>query len=148
MIISAISGMSGPKMDIKPQSIGSSVVGQIENRKPNIENLISTEEYVRDYFTDIPIMIEIAKCESHFKQFDNGGNIHRGVENHQDVGVMQINEFYHLDKARKASIDSYTLDGNVAFARALYLDEGATPWNSSKACWGKFKDKTLAIEKK
>ena len=54
---------------------------------------------VSAYFKDPKhaILISIAKCESDFRQFDSKGNIHRGVKNSRDVGVMQINEIYHLD---------------------------------------------------
>lgn len=108
---------------------------------------MSTEKYVRQYFQDTPIMIEVARCESHFRQLDDDGEIHRGVVNSADVGVMQINEFYHLDQAQKKNINIYTLEGNVAYARDLYEREGTQPWASSKPCWGKFQNKDLAINK-
>jgi hypothetical protein len=111
------------------------VVKQIS--KKEIEDIMSTEQYVRQYFQDLPVMIEIARCESHFRQLDSDGEIHRGVVNSSDVGVMQINEFYHLDRAEKDEYDIYTLEGNTAYARNLYERQGTKPWNSSKPCWGK-----------
>jgi hypothetical protein len=39
--------------------------------KKEIGALMSTEQYVRKYFKDIPIMIEIARCESTFRQLDD-----------------------------------------------------------------------------
>ncbi len=83
-------------------------------------------------------MVEVAKCESHFRQFDKDGSVHRGVVNSADVGVMKINEFYHLETSKKKSYDIYTVEGNTAYARDLYEREGTRPWNSSKPCWGKF----------
>ena len=152
MIISAIGGITSP---IKIETAGtaqvdSAIARQIENKKSakEIENAINTEEYVKEYFSDIPIMIQIAKCESHFRQFDKDGNVHRGVENDKDVGVMQINEFYHLDQAESGNYNIYTLPGNTAYARELYEREGTTPWNSSKFCWGKYRNKDLALSSK
>lgn len=104
-------------------------------------NAQTVEEYVQDYFSDIPVMVAIAGCESHFRHVDTHGNIIRGEVNPDDVGVMQINEHYHGAKAKSKGIDLYTLQGNLAYARLLYEDKGTAPWNASKGCWG---GKTLA----
>lgn len=113
--------------------------------KKDISTMMSTEQYVRKYFKDIPIMIEVARCESTFRQLDDNGEVHRGRVVPEDVGVMQINEYYHLDQALKKNIDIYSLDGNLAYARDLYEREGTTPWNSSRPCWGKYEKQNLAI---
>jgi hypothetical protein len=97
----------------------------------------TVEEYVETYFADIPVMIAVAQCESHFKQFDADGSVHRGRVNNKDVGVMQINEFYHSKTATSLGIDLYTVEGNLAYARNLYEREGTKPWSSSSPCWGK-----------
>jgi hypothetical protein len=88
-------------------------------------------------------MVAIAGCESHYRQFDAVGNVFRGEINNLDVGVMQINERYHLQAATKLNIDLDTIEGNMNYARLLYEREGTTPWASSKGCWGKF-EKNLA----
>ena len=125
----------------------SSVVRQIGNKE--IENIMSTEQYVRKYFSDVPIMIQVARCESQFRQLDSDGEIHRGVVNPADVGVMQINEHYHLDKSVEENYDIYTLEGNTAYARKLYEKQGTAPWKSSKPCWGKYQSSdTLAVNSK
>lgn len=116
-----------------------------ETTKKEVERMMSTEQYVRQYFSDLPIMIQIAKCESRFRQLDDDGDIHRGVVNSADVGVMQINEFYHLDTAEKENYNIYTIEGNTAYARKLYRQQGTQPWVSSKACWGKYENKDLAL---
>ena len=95
----------------------------------------TVEEYVRIYFRDIPVMTKVAECESRFRQFNKYGDILRGEENFQDVGVMQVNERYHLETADKLGHNLYTLDGNLAYARYLYKKEGTTPWQSSAICW-------------
>ena len=90
---------------------------------------------VKEYFKENPVLINIAWCESRFRQYDNDGSIHRGEINNRDVGVMQINEFYHLEKALKQEIDIYSLKGNLAYAKHLYDKQGTAPWNSSSKCW-------------
>lgn len=91
-------------------------------------------------------MIQIARCESTFRQLDSDGEIHRGRVNNADVGVMQINEFYHLDMAEKENYNIYTIEGNTAYARELYEDKGTQPWISSKPCWGKYVNNDLAVK--
>jgi hypothetical protein len=100
--------------------------------------------FVEKYFADIPIMIDIARCESRNRQFTPTGNIIRGEINEFDVGVMQINEMYHLEDSRKLGYDIYTIEGNTAYARYLYERQGAKPWLSSSPCWAKFSESSLA----
>jgi hypothetical protein len=97
----------------------------------------TVREYVQSYWSDIPVMSAVAECESHYRQFNSDGDVFRGTQNHMDVGVMQINEHYHLDVSKQMGIDIYTLDGNLAYARYLYEQEGIAPWASSQPCWGK-----------
>ncbi len=94
------------------------------------------EAYLKKEFANEPILVDIARCESNFHQFDASGNIVRGRVNNADVGVMQINEKYHLDMAKKLGIDLYTVEGNVEYAKHLYREQGAQPWISSSKCWG------------
>jgi hypothetical protein len=96
----------------------------------------SPKEFVQSYFADIPVMIAISKCESRFHQYDADGSVYRGEVNNLDVGIMQINEHYHSDTAKKLGLDLYTIQGNVAYARYLYEHQGTAPWSSSEACWG------------
>ena len=147
MVISAITGNAVPITATTTSTIDSTVVRQVEDRKTNkdVENIMSTESYVREYFRDIPIMIQIARCESTFRQLDSDGEIHRGRVNKEDVGVMQINEHYHLETSENKNYNIYTLEGNTAYARNLYERQGTEPWNSSKPCWGKYLNQDLAL---
>lgn len=95
------------------------------------------EAKVRAYFADIPVMVEVGRCESRFRQFDKSGEPFRGIVNNMDVGVMQVNEYYHLKRAQKLGYNIYTVEGNLAYARLLYKESGTQPWNSSSPCWGK-----------
>ncbi len=98
---------------------------------------VTLEEYVREYFKETPIMAEIAKCESRFRHLGRNGKVLRGELTPDDLGVMQVNEFYHEDTAKALEIDLHTLDGNLAYAKWLYQKEGTRPWYSSSKCWQK-----------
>lgn len=93
------------------------------------------EAYVRSEFADEPLLVEIARCESTFRQYDKTGNTLRGKVNKGDIGVMQINEYYHAEDATKLGINIYTVDGNMAFGKYLYKKYGSQPWISSAPCW-------------
>ena len=95
----------------------------------------TTEDVVKDYFKDIPILAKVAQCESEFRQTDGNGDVLRGIVNPFDVGVMQVNEKYHLDRSKEMGMNIYTLDGNLQYARALYNESGTAPWSASKPCW-------------
>ncbi len=93
--------------------------------------------YVREYFKDEPIMADIAWCESRFRHLDKDGQIFRGKVVKEDIGVMQVNTYYHEKKAKELGIDLYSLSGNLAYAKYLYEKQGTKPWASSEPCWGK-----------
>ncbi len=93
------------------------------------------EEYLKIHFADTPILVDIAKCESMFRQFDKNGQVLRGKVDNADVGLMQINERYHLETAEEMGIDIYTVDGNIEYAKYLYSKFGSKPWNASAPCW-------------
>lgn len=98
---------------------------------------MTTEDYVRNYFSDIPVMVEIAKCESRFRQHNENGEVLRGTVNPLDRGVMQVNEYYHGTEAKKLGFNILTLEGNVAYARYIFERQGVRPWKSSAPCWSK-----------
>jgi len=96
----------------------------------------SMEDKVRAYFKDIPVMAEIARCESHFTHIDPiTGKVNRGRVNREDVGVMQINEYYHSASAEKMGLDIFIFEDNMAYARHLYEQQGTSPWKASQSCW-------------
>jgi hypothetical protein len=94
-------------------------------------------EYVKEYFADMPILAEIAFCESTYRQVGLDGEVLRGNIDSDDVGVMQINTRYHSDKAEELGLDLHTLEGNLEYAKYLYEREGVRPWKSSFKCWMK-----------
>ena len=94
------------------------------------------EDAVRAYFADIPVMANIAQCESKFTQFGKGGAALQGGMGGKMVGIFQVYGDIHAAYAKERGMDIETIDGNLAYARYLYEHEGTTPWNSSSSCWG------------
>ena len=138
----SVTGVSGANLDISP-NLDSPI--KIEKTLPTL----STEEYIRKYFSDEPILAEIARCESQFRQQDKNGETLKGLVNKSDKGVMQINEYYHGEKSERLGFDIHTLEGNARYARFLFEKEGVRPWNSSSKCWkgtGAYKNYRTEIE--
>lgn len=102
---------------------------------------ISLEAYVAEYFTDAPVLTDIARCESSMRHTEKDGSILRGAVDSDDIGVMQINTRYHQGRADELGIDIYSLDGNLEYAKYLYKKQGTKPWRSSELCWGKLAKK-------
>ncbi|MBI2065769.1 MAG: hypothetical protein HYT68_01730 [Candidatus Zambryskibacteria bacterium] len=104
----------------------------------------NVEKFVNDYFADIPVLAEIAKCESRYRHYNSSGDVLKGKKNSFDRGVMQINILYHAETAEKLGLNVHNLDDNVQYARYLYEKQGAKPWMSSSACWAKFSRSEIA----
>ena len=94
-----------------------------------------TEAAVRSYFSDIPVMIQIARCESTFRHTLADGSVLKGEVDSADTGVMQINMRYHGETAEKLNLDLLDLHDNMAYARDLYERQGTRPWSASAPCW-------------
>jgi hypothetical protein len=93
------------------------------------------EAKVRSYFSDIPVMIAIAKCESNFRQFTDAGNVLHGGLGGQMIGVFQFHDASHRTTATALGYDIDMLEGNLHYARHLYTRSGTDPWISSFDCW-------------
>lgn len=117
----------------------------VESVQQSPKDFIDTETYVRHYFADLPVLVDVAFCESTFRHYDKNGNVILGKVNSKDVGVMQINLDYHLEDAVSLGHDLYTLEGNTAYARYLFEKQGSAPWVHSSKCWTK--QPTLAVNK-
>ena len=97
----------------------------------------SVIDTIESYFADVPVLEAIATCESHNTQFNDDGTVYRGKVNPKDVGVMQINERFHLKRSKQLGYNIYTLEGNLAYAKELYQEQGVAPWSASAFCWGR-----------
>jgi len=110
--------------------------GSITDANTAAATVQSTELAVREYFADIPIMIEVARCESTFRHTLADGSVLTGRVDGRDTGVMQINTYYHANTAERLGLDVFELEDNMAYARHLYETQGLQPWNASRPCWG------------
>ena len=97
----------------------------------------NTEKIVREYFKDIPIMIQVARCESQFRHTLADGSVLQGRVDSDDTGVMQINKRYHEETAINMNLDVENIYDNLAYARYLYDKQGTQPWNASSPCWSR-----------
>lgn len=95
------------------------------------------EKVIFSYFSDIPVMIEVSRCESGWRHYKEDGTVLRGVVDPRDSGAMQVNKGYHEKAAQSMGLDVDVLEDNLAYARHLYETQGLQPWSSSKPCWGK-----------
>ena len=95
-----------------------------------VHDSAAVEKRVREYFADVPVMIDIARCESNFRQFTDGGAVFKGGNGGEMIGVFQLYGIYHIASALALGFDITTLDGNLAYARHLYENSGITPWSS------------------
>ena len=133
-IVLLVSSLYGPANVAVAQDVSNSANTQSNTA---VEKPITLESYVREYFVETPILAEVARCESTFRQVDNEGNVLRGKVNKSDVGLMQVNEYYHGERASDLGFDLLTVDGNLAYAKYLYNKEGVAPWSASAKCWKK-----------
>ena len=101
------------------------------------EVVTDAEAIVREYFADIPVMIQVARCESTFRQTRADGTVLRGRVDNRDTGVMQINTYYHGDTADIMGLDLENIYDNMAYARDLYERQGTQPWSASAPCWSR-----------
>lgn len=95
------------------------------------------ETAVRAYFADKPLMSEIARCESKFRQFGPDGDVLHGKQVYEDTGAFQVNTTYHGARAAKLGLNLAVLHDNMLYARILQEEQGYWPWISSWPCWGK-----------
>ena len=82
------------------------------------------------FFKNDPVMISIAECESEFRHYNPDGSVLRGGLSDKMVGLYQIHEDYHRDRALRMGVDIDTLVGNILYAKVLYTFQGVTPWVS------------------
>jgi len=121
--------------------VADTAYGTIVNTEPSVaktvETKASTETIVREYFSDIPVMVQIARCESTFRHTRADGSVLRGEIDAADTGVMQINKRFHSRTASELGLDLENLYDNMKYARYLYEKKGTQPWRASSPCWGR-----------
>ncbi len=142
LIITASS--TGPTLALNPLLTGESKAQVAQVQEYSVERPTSTSalriyneiiEASKRYGVDTDNALRIARCESHFRQYDDLGEPLRGVQNKADIGVFQINERYHLDQSQALGLNIYQTHGNIEYAMQLIKKETNKHWKWSKPCW-------------
>jgi hypothetical protein len=115
----------------------------------NEENEKVVSEFWKKYLTpdEKPEnMIEIARRESNFNQFEVDGKTPlRGRENSQDVCLMQINEGWWLKQSTNLGHNIYTLQGCLDMALWIRKNHGEDEWNTSQEARNFNRQKEITI---
>jgi len=111
-----------------PMTFAESVTQPVVTVSEPVHDAGAVENQVREFFADTPMMVEIARCESNFRQFTDAGNVLRGAGG--TIGIFQFKESIHSTAAFALGHDLETIDGNLAYARHLYNQSGTQPWIS------------------
>lgn len=105
------------------------------------------ETIVRQFFedNDAAEMIPIIKCESHFKHYDENGDVLMNHGGSSATGVAQILASKHPDPKiikrynkkfdmdlTPGDLDITTLEGNLGYALVLYKINGVRDWECSR----------------
>ena len=108
---------------------------QVYSVAPELTIVELIEKTSREYGVGSRSALAVAKCESHLRHYNEAGEVLRGEVNRYDVGVFQINEYFHLEKSRELGFDIYTPTGNIEYAIWLMKAYGRAPWVWSRQCW-------------
>lgn len=93
------------------------------------------EREVREYYKDVPVLAEIARCESRFRHYNKNGEVLMNEQGSSATGVMQIMASVHEAEAEKHGWELTDFKGNMAYGRMLYEQRGTQPWEASAYCW-------------
>ena len=122
-------------------SVEYTVINQIPQRiTAEMRSMTSSdiESLIREVWgEDAEKGIAVARCESTLRQFKADGTILRGIVNPDDIGIFQINSYYHEEDYLRFGFDVFTPRGNVEYAKYIYDRSGLAPWVHSKPCWSK-----------
>lgn len=106
----------------------------VEVKEPTYQEMI--EVIAKKNNVNPELAVAISRCESELRQFNKDGSLLRGRQNPDDVGLFQINEYYHLSDSKKLGFDVHTPKGNIDYAMYIIKRDGIRHWTYSKPCWG------------
>ena len=137
-MLTLLSFSTATAVEVPETAYGHIAMAEVEEvTTEQTERLGNAESIVRSYFRDIPVMIEIARCESTFRHELKDGSVLQGRVDPADTGVMQINKRYHEERATAMDLNLDDIYHNMAYARYLYETQGVQPWSASAPCWNK-----------
>ncbi|PSO45689.1 MAG: hypothetical protein BRC25_01295, partial [Parcubacteria group bacterium SW_6_46_9] len=107
--------------------------GQTET-KETVYSQSDIRKLVQNEFGENHPMVDVARCESSFRQYEQDGDVLRNPES-DAIGIFQILEGLHERPADELGFDIFTTEGNIGYARKLYDSFGLQPWSPSSLCW-------------
>lgn len=135
MLTAVITASTAATISTTPIAYGQITTETVEAEKVALSET-NIELIIRERFKDNPVMIDIARCESQFRQFNNDGQVLKNPTS-SAKGVFQIMESLHSAPAARLGFDILTVEGNIGYAEYLLKKEGTRPWNASAKCWNK-----------
>ena len=95
------------------------------------EAQLANKALIASQFADVPIMVEVLRHESTYRQFNGSGN--PLISETGDVGVGQINIATWGEIAKKMGLDIYnSVTDNLKMTRYVYEVQGLTAWTAYK----------------
>lgn len=86
------------------------------------------------YDLDPRLVTGIIYCESRFNVDAIGTQAVVG----KDIGLLQINTFFHLKKSKEKGYDIFETVGNLRYGLELMKEQGTSPWvKQTHQCLGK-----------
>lgn len=93
------------------------------------------KEYIafeaKQHGIDPKTALAVSYCESRY--YENATGTQAAVG--KDIGMFQINTYYHESKAQKMDLNIYEPRDNIEYAMWLMERQGLQPWSASKSCW-------------
>lgn len=89
------------------------------------------DKYALEYHVNPQVARAIISCES-------GGNpeaIGTMAVVGRDIGVFQINDYFHEKRTQELELNIYNVDDNLRYGMILLFEQGVTPWRASASCW-------------
>jgi hypothetical protein len=112
-VVSEAAIVSAPAVPVKPQT-------SVESNYALFDQLTGGR---------YQILKRIGECESGFQMIPNRTGASSAY------GIFQILKV-HDARAVKMGVSRFTAEGNIRLAMALFDEQGTTPWDASKHCWG------------
>ena len=91
------------------------------------------EELSASHGQSAQLVKKIIECESNFKV----DAVNHDAVVGKDIGLFQINTYYHLDNAEKLGYNIFEPEDNLEYGFELLNTAGTTPWKWSKKCWSR-----------
>lgn len=108
------------------------VIEEVHTKEVNLDSLITS--YSDEFNVSENLARRIIGCESGFNPDATNKNYKGDVHWSTDIGMGQINDYYHKTRMDEMGLDIYDHEDNLRYTFIL-LSEGETHYKASKFCW-------------